>query len=453
MMDRHTPFDPAALERSVPRYTSYPTAPHFSASVTAEAYASWLAALPPGKPISLYVHVPFCDDLCWFCACRTQGTKRYAMVARYLEHLAREIEIVATHVPAGQPVSHLHWGGGSPTVLSAEDMAWLKGHLTRHFPGVAKAEFAVEIDPRDITPAKLDALAAAGLDRASIGVQDFDPAVQAAIGRMQGEEMTREVIEGLRARGVESINIDLLYGLPAQTERSLRRTIMQVVALEPDRLALFGYAHVPWMAKRQKMIAESTLPSTEARRAQARLARRALLTAGYEAIGIDHFARPTDRLAIAAREGHMRRNFQGYTVDDSVGLVGLGASAIASLPGGYAQNDPTTATYQLAVEAGRLPIKKGVALAPDDMVRREAIEQILCSFALDLDGLRARYGAVAGALDTTVDWLLEIAPAGALTPWRGGFRVAEAWHVYARLIAAEFDAYLKTAPARHSLAV
>jgi oxygen-independent coproporphyrinogen-3 oxidase len=453
MTERPTPFDPAALERAVPRYTSYPTAPHFRTDFEGETYARWLDEIAPDAPLSLYLHIPFCDDLCWFCACRTQGAKRYEPLVRYLGALAAEVERVAGHFPKDQPVVHVHWGGGSPTVLKPGDMLWLKGVLARHFPRVTEAEFAVEIDPRDMTEAKLDALAAAGLDRASIGVQDFDPAVQKAIGRLQGREMTRDVIGGLRRHGIASINVDLLYGLPEQTEASLARTIEAVVELAPDRLALFGYAHVPWMAKRQKMIDSATLPGTDERRAQQALARRMLSEAGYETIGIDHFAKPGDSLAAAAREGRMRRNFQGYTVDDSAALVGMGASAIGSTPQGYVQNDPTTATYQLAVEAGKLPVKKGLALTLDDQVRRAAIEQILCGFALDLEGLAARYGDFVAPLRETVAALLAEAPEGALAPWRGGFRIGERWREHARLVAAEFDSYLDTRPARHSLAV
>ena len=453
MTEQPSPFDPTALERAVPRYTSYPTAPHFEAGFEPEAYARWLGAIRPEAALSLYLHIPFCDELCWFCACRTQGAKRYAPLARYLDLLAREIEMVSAHLGPDRVVSQMHWGGGSPTILPPEDMAWLHARMAEHFPGVSEATFACEIDPRDMTEARLDALAAAGLARASIGVQDFDLTVQKAIGRMQGRELTRDVMLGLRARGVESVNVDFLYGLPHQTEASLARTIEEVLALRPDRLALFGYAHVPWMAKRQKMIPEAALPGTEARRAQAGLARRLLSQAGYVPIGIDHFALPEDPLAVAARERTMRRNFQGYTVDHADALIGMGASAIGSLPQGYVQNDPTTASWQLRVEAGRLPVAKSIALTLEDRIRRDAIEQILCFFSLDLERIERDYGDFARPIAETTDALVSRAPDGALTPWRGGFRIAEAWHSHARLIAAEFDAYLAGSTARHSLAV
>jgi oxygen-independent coproporphyrinogen-3 oxidase len=291
------------------------------------------------------------------------------------------------------------------------------------------------------------------MTRASIGVQDFDLKVQQSIGRLQGHEMTRDVILGLRGHGIESVNIDFLYGLPHQTEASLARTIEQVLALSPDRLALFGYAHVPWMAKRQKMIPEDALPGTEERRAQAGLARRLLTEAGYRPVGIDHFARPGDALARAAEDGTLRRNFQGYTVDPAEALVGMGASAIGSLPQGYVQNDPGTATWQLKVEAGQLPVAKNIALTLEDRMRRAAIEQILCGFALDIGRLADRFGDFARPLAETAESLVAEAPDGALIPWRGGFRIAEAWRDRTRLIAAEFDAYLASGTARHSLAV
>lgn len=448
-----SPFEDVALGRAVPRYTSYPTAPHFEDRFAPADYARWLSELAQGTPVSLYLHVPFCDDLCWFCACRTQGSRRYAPVARYLDLLEAEIAMVAGHMDTDRPVSQVHWGGGSPTILRPDAMLHLHETVARHFPQIAGAEFAAEIDPRDITPQRLAALAAAGLTRASIGVQDFDPQVQHAIGRHQGHAMTRDVILGLRAYGIDSINIDFLYGLPHQTRDSLARTIEQVLALAPDRLALFGYAHVPWMAKRQKMIDATALPDPAERKAQAELAREMLVAAGYEAVGIDHFARPGDALAEAARKGTLRRNFQGYTVDRAEALIGFGASAIGSLPQGYVQNDPVTASYQVRVEAGQLPVRKGLALNLTDKVRRAAIEQILCGFCLDIDRLERVYGDFARQLRPVVARLMRLAPEGALMSWHGGFRLSERWTSHARLVAAEFDTYLDQAGARHSLAV
>ncbi|MEO0620817.1 MAG: oxygen-independent coproporphyrinogen III oxidase [Pseudomonadota bacterium] len=448
-----SPFVPNALERAVPRYTSYPTAPHFRDGFEPDLYARWLTEIGKDKPLSLYLHIPFCDELCWFCACRTQGTRRYAAVSRYLDALEVEIRLVAATLGGERPISHMHWGGGSPTVMQPDDICRLSALMRKQFPGVASAEFAVEIDPRDMTEERLDALMAAGMTRASIGVQDFDEDVQRAIGRMQGQALTADVMRGLRARGIDSINIDLLYGLPRQTEASLARTIEQVVELAPDRLALFGYAHVPWMAKRQRMIDGADLPGLDARRAQSDLARRLLARAGYHSIGIDHFAKPGDGLAIAATEGRLRRNFQGYTVEDAEILIGLGASAIGSLPQGYVQNEPSTADYQRCVQAGRLPVRRGISLSLDDRMRRDAIEGILCDFALDIEGLESTYGDFSCPAAATAKRLLTSAPDGALEPWKRGFQIAPAWRGYARLIAAEFDVYLSRGQARHSVAL
>ncbi|MCH8953379.1 MAG: oxygen-independent coproporphyrinogen III oxidase [Proteobacteria bacterium] len=453
MTQTASPFDADALSRSVPRYTSYPTAPHFSADFAPETYERWLGELDRDAAVSLYLHIPFCDELCWFCACRTQGSKMYYPVTRYLAQIEREITRVAELTGGGQTISQMHWGGGSPTVLAPGDIRRLHRHVREHFPAVENAEFAVEIDPRDMTPDRFEALKDVGLTRASIGVQDFDQTVQAAIGRKQGYELTRDVVARLRGIGVGGVNIDLLYGLPHQTEASIGRTIEQVIEIGPDRIAIFGYAHVPWMAKRQKLIDPAVLPGPEQRQAQASLAAAMLVQAGYTAIGIDHFAKPGDPLALARDDGTLRRNFQGYTVDPAQAMLAFGASAIGFLPQGYVQNDPATATYQLRIEQGGLASRRGSVLSLDDRIRRDAIAEILCQFRLDLDRLAASYGDFTDPLRETAERLLAAAPKGALEPWRGGFRIAEGWRSRTRLIAAEFDAYFQTQPARHSLAV
>jgi oxygen-independent coproporphyrinogen-3 oxidase len=449
----NSPFAPDALSRSVPRYTSYPTAPHFDGDFNPETYERALGKLQPDAAISLYLHIPFCDELCWFCACRTQGSKVYYPVTRYLAQIEREITRVAELTGGGQTITQMHWGGGSPTVLAPGDIRRLARHVRACFPKATGAEFAVEIDPRDMTPERVTAFAETGLTRASIGVQDFDETVQRAIGRNQGYEMTRDVVEALRRIGVSGINVDLLYGLPYQTEASLARTIERVVGIGPDRIALFGYAHVPWMAKRQKMIDENVLPGPAERQAQAALAARMLVDAGYTTIGIDHFARPGDNLALARDDGTLRRNFQGYTVDPADALIAFGASAIGFLPQGYVQNDPATATYQLRIENGGLASRRGCLLSLDDRIRRDAIEEILCQFRLNLDRLHVRYGDFTEPLHEIAARLIAIAPEGALTPWCGGFTITDAWRSHTRLIAAEFDAYFQTQPARHSMAV
>ncbi|MEM7527633.1 MAG: oxygen-independent coproporphyrinogen III oxidase [Pseudomonadota bacterium] len=453
-MDSLNAFSTDALKRPVPRYTSYPTAPHFGPQVGAEAYRRWLGDLQPGAPVSLYLHLPFCQTLCWFCACRTQGTKKYAPVTRYLDDLIAEIAHVAEALPGASPVTQMHWGGGSPSMLMPEDIALLAEAVSAAFPGLADAAFDIELDPRDLDAEKMDALADAGVTRISVGVQDFAEPVQRAIGRMQGATLTAEVIGEMRARGIGSVGVDLVYGLPLQTEQSLASTIEAVVALDPDRLALFGYAHVPWLSKRQKLIDAATLPRAEERRVQAARARRMLLEAGYQPVGIDHFAKPGDALAKAARNRHLRRNFQGYTTDDAAALLAFGASAIGRMPQGYVQNQEITAQYQGLIRDRGVATARGVALGLEDRLRADAIEQLLCYFELDIGKLQARYGDLARPVERDVKNLLAMAPPESLLPLRDrlGFAIAPEWTEHTRLIAAHFDAYLSEGH-RHSLAL
>ncbi len=338
--------------RATPRYTSYPTAPHFEADFPEVAYRAWLAALVPEEPVSLYLHVPFCRQMCWYCGCSMKLAARYGPLAAYVETLLAEIDLVAAELPARMPVGHLHWGGGTPTALSPDDLARVMAALRRAFDIQPGAEVAIESDPRTLTREMVARLADLGFNRASFGVQEFDPAVQAAINRVQPPEMVADAVGAFRRRGIAAINFDLIYGLPHQTVATLRRTVDLAVAMAPDRVALFGYAHVPWMAKNQRMIPEAALPDAAARSAQAGAAAAALVQAGYTAIGIDHFARPEDGLARAARDGRLRRNFQGYTDDAASTIIGLGATSIGRTSRGYAQNAADTRTWKRAVEAG-----------------------------------------------------------------------------------------------------
>jgi oxygen-independent coproporphyrinogen-3 oxidase len=441
------------VTQCAPRYTSYPTAPHFTDPVSGAMHERWLRE-QPAAAVSLYVHVPFCDTLCWFCACRTQGATKASPVIRYLEHLRQEIDRVAAFVPEHVTISRMHWGGGSPTVMTPEQMLALSAHLRAAFKFEPDAEIAVEIDPRDMTEDRMDAMAEGGLNRASIGVQDFDEKVQRAINRMQGWELTRDVIVGLRARGVAGINLDALYGLPYQTEVSLGRTLERLIELEPDRVALYGYAHVPWMARRQRAIPEHSLPGAPARLAQSDLVQRMLTDAGYIAVGIDHFARPGDKLADAAAAGRLRRNFQGYVDDQAETLIGLGASSVSRLPGGFVQNIASTADYQNAVAAGGLPTGRGKALSLDDRVRAHVIERLMCDFAFNPVDLTARFGdfaqpcldiAAAALAGEDAAWLEKTAD--------GGFVIRPEARRWTRLVASRFDAYFSGGGVRHSRVV
>jgi oxygen-independent coproporphyrinogen-3 oxidase len=452
-------MNPAELTRlistAVPRYTSYPTAPHFHAGVDEAAYAGWLGSLNDQQTLSLYLHIPYCDSLCWFCGCHTRITRRYEPVGFYLGGLVREIGLVADRIASRPKVTHLHWGGGSPTMLNAEDIARLATALRDRFDFTADAEFAVEVDPRGLDQPRIDALAAAGLTRVSIGVQDFDPEVQWAINREQSFEETRQAAEAFRAQGVRSLNIDVLYGLPYQTEARVLATLEKVLALEPDRIALFGYAHVPWMKKHQEMIAPESLPNTLERFRQAESAARFLVQSGYHRVGIDHFAKADDALAQAARNGTLRRNFQGYTVDPADALIGLGASAIGGLAPGYVQNEPTTGRYLAMLAEGRLPVARGLALSDTDRLHRAVIESIMCMRDIRVGWLQELAGTEAdkAAIRALIAGLREERQRGWVTTSRHGLSLHEEARPFLRLIAAHFDAYLARSAGRHSAAV
>lgn len=434
----------AKYDRPVPRYTSYPTAPHFHPGIDARQYGRWLSELRDGTPLSLYLHIPFCDTLCWFCGCSMRVVREYKPVAAYLDLLERELDLVAERLPGRLTVSHLHLGGGSPSLLRPAEIGRLMAGVWRRFDRASDAEVSVEIDPRDLGGDIVEAFAAAGVTRASIGVQDFDPRVQKAVNRIQSFDCTRAAVERLRAAGVASVNIDLLYGLPYQSVTSVAETLRQALALAPDRVALFGYAHVPWMKKHQRLLPEAALPDGAARWAQAEGAAAQLVAAGYRRIGLDHFARPEDPLAVAQASGRLHRNFQGYTTDESAVLLGLGASSIGSLSQGYVQNTPDLPSYRKAVLAGRLPTMRGIALNDDDRARRALIERLMCDFAVELDP-HVYAGELAALSGHAADGVV-VLDGGRLT-------VTDSGRPLVRSVAAVFDRYLDPAEQRHSRAV
>ncbi|MEJ6390409.1 oxygen-independent coproporphyrinogen III oxidase [Gymnodinialimonas ulvae] len=449
-MDRYFQMRQHGLfEANVPRYTSYPPANHFAGDVTPEIHRAWLAAIPAGSKVSLYLHVPFCRRLCWFCACRTQGMQSEGPVVAYTDTLIQEIQSLSSILPQGVEIAKLHWGGGTPTLLKASEMTRLAAAIRGSIRVSDSVEFSVEIDPNEIDDARLDALAAAGMRRASIGVQDFDPEIQKIIGREQSFEVTRSAVEGLRARGVSSLNTDLLYGLPRQTQERITASMQMLLSLNPDRVALYGYAHVPWMAKRQSLIPIEDLPAPEARLALFETAEEILRWDGYSRIGIDHFARPNDTLAEAERQGRLRRNFQGYTDDTCDVLIGVGASSISKFPQGFVQNTASTANYQRAVRAGDLPTGRGHVLTKDDILRSEIIEQLMCGFGYDLRKINpAQRAKVAPILDD-----LARAYDGHVTRTETGVRILEASTPLTRIIARHIDAYTSTQSASHSSAI
>lgn len=443
----------AANAGAVPRYTSYPTAPHFSASVDSAVYQRWLAALPNDARLSLYCHIPFCDTLCWFCGCHTKETHQYEPVAAYVRSLAREVEMIGRLIPHGPTVRQLHFGGGSPTILSPEDVLSVAGTLRRAFDFSGDAEVSVEVDPRGLILAQIEAWVIAGITRVSFGVQDFNPDVQRAINRVQSLDETARSIEAFRERGVGSINIDVLYGLPRQSEDALRATIGKVLALRPDRVALFGYAHVPWMKKRQTMIKDAELPDVVARFAQASAAAEMLVDAGYRRIGIDHFALPGDALAVAGCEGRLHRNFQGYTADAYDALIGLGASSIGRLPQGYVQNETATGRYRALVDGGNLAVVRGVELTRDDRIRAFAIEQLMCDFRLSRSALEAAFGTDASPVLAEASAVAHADREGFVEAGPDGIEVTARGRPFVRTICAALDPYFRTGKTRHSVAV
>ena len=449
-------MDPQLLERygaPVPRYTSYPTAPHFHPGVTAADYRAWLGEVRDGDSLSLYLHVPFCAEMCWYCGCHTKVVRRYDPIADYLTLLEREIDLVAEAIPARPRISHVHWGGGTPTMLSPGDFLRLTERLRDRFAFDAASEMAVEIDPRGLTEDKVAALAAAGVTRASLGVQDFNPDVQAAINRLQPYGMTAEAVNALRAAGIEAINFDLMYGLPRQSLEDVLRTVDQAVALEPDRLAVFGYAHVPWMKRHQQMIDEAELPGPLERLEQAEAAAERLIAQGYRRIGLDHFARPDDSMTRALDAGELRRNFQGYTTDAADHLVGFGASAIGALPQGYLQNAVPFRAYAETIGSGELAVARGLRLDADDRLRRAVIERLMCDFAVDLDNLTMAEVGPQTDFATELEELAPLAEDGLIRLDGRRIAVTKRGQPFVRAVCARFDSYLGASEARHSRAV
>ena len=439
--------------KSVPRYTSYPTVPHFTEAVGAADYADWLAQLDVSEPVSLYLHVPFCKQLCWYCGCNMKLAKRADPVTQYARMLMREIRLIARLLPARMTISHLHWGGGTPTALAPDELERAMEVVREHFDFAAGAELAIESDPRTLSNEMIDRIGRLGFTRASFGVQEFNPKVQAAINRVQPPEMVRRAVEGLRGAGVRGLNFDLIFGLPHQSVETLIETVRLCAGLQPDRIALFGYAHVPWMARKQRLIDAAALPGAGERLAQNAAAAEALQQAGYVAVGLDHFALPQDPLALAAANGVLRRNFQGYTTDNAAALLGVGASSIGRTPGGYVQNFTETGAWARAVKAGTPPVAKGHALTSEDRLRAGVIEALMCQGEVDLDACGEAAGVCGGWHADAEEDLEALATDGVIARRGGLIALRPEAAALARVVAACFDGYLRRSEARHSTAV
>jgi oxygen-independent coproporphyrinogen-3 oxidase len=437
-------------DRPGPRYTSYPTAVEFHERFDAAAYRRKLAEADgaSSEPLSFYIHLPFCHERCSFCGCHVVIARDHAISQKYLDHLHAEIDLLAERLPNRRRVSQYHWGGGTPTYQTVDEMAALQERFARHFRLDPDAEVAIEVDPRVTSPEQIRLLRELGFNRISMGVQDFTPEVQEAINRNQSEEETRRLFDLCRRVGFPSINLDLIYGLPLQTPERFRKNMDTVLALRPERVALYSYAYVPWVKANQKRIVVDDLPSPEAKLQLFILARNMFLEAGYVGIGMDHFALPGDEMATAASARRLHRNFMGYTVRMGSDMVGVGVSAIGDVRGAFSQNCKKLSTYYEAVSRGELPIERGYLLDDDDRIRRDVISGIMCNFWCDRREIASRWGIDFDAY--FAEELEELAaPDGPVSHGfvklpADGIEIVGNGRLFVRNVAMIFDRYLKT---------
>lgn len=435
-----------------PRYTSYPTAPHFTEAFGPDAYLAEVGRFAPaGREVSIYVHLPFCRSLCHYCACHMMVTHRPDKIARYVDYLKREIDAASRRVGAGRKVVQIHWGGGTPTYMEPEGIQDLMAHITSRFDLADDAEISIEADPRGLTEAHLEAARRAGFNRISFGVQDFDPKVQAAINRIQPESMVAAATRRARALGFEGMNYDLIYGLPYQTCESFVQTLRSTIAHAPDRISVFGYAHVPWKKKHQRLIEQEHLPPPR-ERLDLLMTATEMLTGegGYRYIGMDHFARPDDPLALAQEARTMHRNFQGYSTRAGGDLFAFGISGISQIGDAYAQNVLDLRSYYDAVEAGRPPVYRGYRMTRDDRIRRDVIMRLMCDFELYLPDVSERHGiAFFDYFSDAAEALATFDEEGLVGRTSSRITVTELGRYFVRNVAMAFDAYLRDASKAH----
>jgi oxygen-independent coproporphyrinogen-3 oxidase len=440
----------AKYDGRAPRYTSYPTAVQFTPDVNAQAYQGWLGELSLEEAVSLYLHIPFCSRLCWYCGCNTRAVNRHEPVRDYVTYLLRENVMLAMALPGRMKVDAIHLGGGTPNMLTPDELDLIFGTLRAAYDFSPDAEIAAELDPEILTRDWVQAAAANGLNRASLGVQNLAPEVQAAVNRVEHFSHIANCVGWLREFGVGSINMDLMYGLPRQTVANTLDTVREILTVRPERLALFGYAHVPWMKSHQQLIKDEDLPGASERLDQSEAAAELLVSEGYVRIGLDHFALPEDTLSKAQVQGRMHRNFQCYTTDEARVLLGLGASAIGNLPQGFTQNVTAELGWRAAIDRGELPIARGVALTDDDRFRGEIIEKLMCDFDVDLAEVCAGHGRDVDDLADTRPGLEDLAADGLLTMEGDRLIVTEAGKLVVRTICALFDVYFAPEGGRHS---
>ena len=443
-------FDPQLIRRfdiNGPRYTSYPTADRFVEAFNAEALKSWLAKRAVGgvsKPLSLYFHIPFCNTICYYCACNKIITKDHSRSAKYLDYLEREVAMQAALVGGGKEVSQLHLGGGTPTFLMPDEMHRLMDAVHKHFSLQPGGEFSIEVDPRKVDEARVRVLAELGFNRMSVGVQDFAHDVQVAVNRVQSVDETRTVIDAARAHGFQSISMDLIYGLPRQNVISFNNTLEQVLDISPDRLSLYSYAHLPGLFKPQRRILPADMPTAETKMQLLQLGIRRLTEAGYVYIGMDHFAKPGDELTVAQREGRLHRNFQGYSTHAECDLLAFGVSAIGKIGPVYTQNVKPLDDYYAALDRGELPVLRGVVLTDDDLLRRQIIQSLMCQFELSMTNVATTHSIdFAHYFAEELKDLREMEQAGLVEVDAARIRILPAGRLLVRVVAMVFDRHLR----------
>ncbi|RDJ01471.1 oxygen-independent coproporphyrinogen III oxidase [Rhizobium grahamii] len=426
----------------LPWYTIYPTIQEFSSEIGAHTYEQWLRSLETDDAVSLYLHIPFCRSMCWYCGFPTSITRLDTLIINYLAMLREEIRVVAEQTPQALPVSDVHFGGGSPTIMPPAGFLSLMELLRGCFAFEKTANIAIEVDPRTFTTDMAEALEKAGVNRASVGVQSFDPIVQKAINRVQSEAQVMTAVQNLRLHGVGRINFDLMFGLPYQTVQSCRESALLAIAMRPDRLAVFGYSHVPSYRKNQRLIDRSALPDIAARAEQASVMADTLIAAGYLQIGLDHFALPDDELALAQRTGRLRRNSLGYSAETRQTVIGFGASAIGRCGEGYVQNELTQSFYNRPIASGHLATSRGYRLTIEDRVRAAIIEQLMCYLEADVPAICTAHGFDPIHLRNSAKQLDILADDGIVDVDNGLVRVRQECRFALRDVAAAFDAYL-----------
>jgi len=432
-----------------PRYTSYPTADRFVEAFGPEDYTRALQQRRSGAaalalPLSLYVHIPFCESLCYYCACNKIITRHHERAAEYLRYLAREVDLHTAVLGLGQTVTQLHLGGGTPTFMSDAELRELMAMLRRSFNLAPGGEYSIEIDPRTVSAQRLDTLAELGFNRLSFGVQDFDPAVQKAVHRIQPAEQVFALVQAARERGFDSVNVDLIYGLPQQTPESFTRTLEQVCVLRPDRIALYAYAHLPERFKPQRRIAASELPGAPAKVAMLAAAIARFIEAGYVYVGMDHFALPNDALAVAKRQGRLHRNFQGYSTQPDCDLIGLGVSSIGRIGPTYSQNAKTLEEYYDAIDHGSFAVARGLALSRDDLVRRGVIMALMCQGQVIFESINLAYLIdFKSYFAPELQAVQELADQGLVTMDESGIQLTATGWFFVRAVAMVFDRYLQ----------